>query len=159
MAKLPSPRALFRRNSRRESASTSFWAIDPGSIEMLRTNQNPRRIVADSLPPGKSYEEPRTERVFERSKRSEHRLLRARLFNGTGRRGGNPYNISGSLGVSARRAETRPWDLIRFIPAWESEPSPLLLACPDTPKEIFLALRCRVAAKPSSFHDAFRTLV
>jgi len=35
----------------------------------------------------------------------------------------NPYNIPGSLGVSARRAESRPWDLIRFIPAWESEPS------------------------------------
>src|SRR6266851_5182039 len=45
-------------------------------------------------------------------------------MEGTGRRDLYSYNISGSLGVSARRAESRPWDLIRFIPAWESEPSP-----------------------------------
>src|SRR5262249_17976433 len=32
------------------------------------------------------------------------------------------YNRQRSLGVSADwRAENRPWDLIRFIPAWESE--------------------------------------
>jgi len=28
-----------------------------------------------------------------------------------------------SPGARPRRAESRPWDLIRFIPAWESEPS------------------------------------
>src|SRR5438876_825501 len=37
-------------------------------------------------------------------------------------------------GVRAKRAESRPWDLIRLIPAWESEPF-LLMAlfypCPS----------------------------
>lgn len=37
--------------------------------------------------------------------------------------GAGTYDECGlSLGVSAkRRAENRPWDLIRFIPAWGSE--------------------------------------
>src|SRR6516225_7596759 len=36
--------------------------------------------------------------------------------------GRRSYNAATSLGVSAGgRAESRPWDLIRLIPAWESE--------------------------------------
>src|SRR5213078_2617822 len=44
------------------------------------------------------------------------------------------YNQGRSLGVSAvgvcrRRAESRPWDLIRVIPAWESDLTSPRTAC------------------------------
>jgi hypothetical protein len=80
---------------------------------MLRTDHNPTRIVADSS----STDKPEVFWLGLRTRDTAY-FVRGSLLTVP-----NLYNIPGSLGVSARRAETRPWDLIRFIPAWESEPT------------------------------------
>src|SRR5439155_27302285 len=125
------------------SASPSFLAINQGSMEMLRTNQSTRAIVSDSpvrsKPGAASLFTFRVRRIRDSCAGAKRKPARLATAVATRR------IIFGSLGVSARRAETRPWDLIRFIPAWESEPSPLTFACLTLQENIVRRL---------SFHSA-----